>query len=414
MAKFRYSALKNNKEIVSGEVEALDYRQAREKIRQLGFLPTKVYTEEFIDEQQNTSVENIGIQTKGKKITRLSLQEKIMFTSKLEVLLASGIPILEALHIVEANTPKEKLRIMCKNLQEAIMNGATFAEALSALYGNVFGPVYIGLVTTGETSGELDITLGRMLILLRKEERIKDKIRSASIYPAILIAGGTALLILFSTKIFPAFLAVLQYNAADIPIYSQMLIGFCEFVGQFWWLVLMGIGAFFGALSVLFQNPFLKAKLDAFVLKVPVLSNFIRYINLANFMTVLRISYDAGVPIVSGLELSNKTVGNYTIKKKVFQVISLVRNGRSLSESFEITDAIPQELVTIVATGEKSGTLGKMFKDAADVIDKKLDMTIDTLTRLFEPTLIIIMGIAVGFVAIAFYQLYTAALGSVL
>ena len=163
---------------------------------------------------------------------------------------------------------------------------------------------------------------------------------------------------------------------------------------------------------MLFQNPVFKANWDNFVLKIPVVSDFIQYINLANFMTVLQISYDAGVPIVSGLELSNKTVGNHTIKKKVFNAISLMRNGRQLSEAFEMTGAIPSALMTMIATGEKSGTLGKMFKDAAEVIDKKVNMALEALTRLFEPTLIIIMGIAVGIIAIGFYQMYFAMLGS--
>ncbi len=412
MAKFQYNALKDNKQVVSGEIEASDYREAREKIRQLGFLPTKVYTEEFIDEKDNISGENEQLQTQGKNVSRLSLQEKIMFTSELEVLLAAGIPILDALHTVEVNTPKEKLKIICGNLQKAIMRGVTFAEALASLYGKVFGSVYIGLVKTGENSGELDATLGRLLILLRKEERIKDKIKSASIYPIILLVIMAVVLMIFSKLVFPAFYGILQFNATDVPHFSDMLIGFCEFINQFWWLVLLGIGAFFGGISTLFQNPQFKAKWDELILKVPVISDFIQYINLSNFMTVLNISYEAGVPILSGLELSNKTVGNYTIKKKVFNVINLVRSGRSLSESFEITGAIPSALMTMIATGEKSGTLGKMFKDAADVIDKKVDMALEALTKMFEPTLIVIMGIVVGFVALGFYQMYMTALGS--
>ncbi len=123
-------------------------------------------------------------------------------------------------------------------------------------------------------------------------------------------------------------------------------------------------------------------------------------------MTVLHISYDAGLPIMSGLELSNKTVGNYTIKKKIFDAVNLVRSGKTLSEAFQRTGAIPGALMTMIATGEKSGTLGKMFHDAADVIDKKVDMALDAMTKLFEPALIVIMGGIVLFIAAAFYQMY--------
>ena len=411
MVKFKYSALKDKTQIVTGEVEASSPREARQKIRQLGFLPTKVYTEEAVLEDHVEYKKNT-VSPDGKRVNRLSLQEKIMFTSELEVMLAAGIPILDALHSLEINSPKKKIKIICHNVQKCITNGMTFAMALSSLYAKVFGEVYIALIKTGEEAGELDQTLGRMLVLLRKQEDIKSKITSASIYPAVLIIIMIGVLMLFSMKVFPAFYGVLQFNRADVPYYSQMLIGFCEFINHFWWLVICGLGAFCGAFSMLFQNVVFKAKWDDFVLKIPVVSDFIQYINLANFMTVLQISYNAGVPIVVGLELSNKTVGNHTIKKKVFNAISLMRNGRQLSEAFEMTGAIPSALMTMISTGEKSGTLGKMFNDAAEVIDKKVNMALDALTRLFEPTLIIIMGIAVGIIAVGFYQMYFAMLGS--
>ena len=129
-------------------------------------------------------------------------------------------------------------------------------------------------------------------------------------------------------------------------------------------------------------------------------------------MTVLHISYDAGLPIMSGLELSNKTVGNYTIKRQVNNAVNMVKGGKTLSEAFNLSHAIPQALLTMIATGEKSGTLGKMFHDVAEVIDKKVDMALEALTKLFEPTVIIIMGGAVLFIAVAFYQMYYSMLGS--
>lgn len=411
MAKFKYRALKDKTHIVTGEVEASSPREARRKIYELGFLPTKVYTEEIIvDALPVTSQETLL--TNGKIVKSLSLQEKIMFTSELEVMIASGIPILDALHSLENSSSREKIKIICHNVQKSIINGMTFATALASLYPKVFGELYITLVKTGEEAGELDITLGRMLYLLRNQDDIKSKIIRASIYPAVLILIMFGVLMLFSIKVFPAFYGVLQFNSTDIPFYSRMLIGFCQFINHFWWLVIVCIGAFCGAISMLFQNPQIKSKWDDFVLKIPVVSDFIQYINLSNFMSVLYIAYEAGVPIVNALKLSNKTIGNYTIKNKVANAINMVKNSKPLSEAFNVTGAIPSALITMIATGEKSGTLGKMFRDSADVIDKKVNMALEAMTRLFEPTLIVIMGIAVAFIAVGFYQMYFAMLGS--
>ena len=411
MAKYKYKALQNNTQIVEGEVEAQSLREARELIRKLGFIPTKVYTE-------NAPQTQVQIVTKQEKSTakvsikHLSLTQKINFTSQLETLLSAGIPILEALQTIENNSPDAKLKTISLNLRIGIMSGLTFAQALNSLYGQVFGSVYSGLVKTGEDAGELEATLQRMLVMLRKQDAIKGKIVNASIYPGVLLTMMTGLLILFAKFVFPRFAGVMAFNGADLPILAQSIMGFFNFIDNFWWLVLMIIGAVCYVLVNMFKNPQIKSKWDEFVLKIPVVSDFITYINLSNFMTVMHISYDAGVPIMSGLELANKTVGNYTIKSKIFNSVNLVRAGKSLTEAFQRTLVIPQELVSMISAGEKSGTLGKMFHDCANVIDKKVDMALEALTKLFEPAVILIMGGAALFIALAFMQAYFGMLGS--
>ena len=278
----------------------------------------------------------------------------------------------------------------------------------------VFGPVYISLIKTGEDAGELDETLSRLLVLLKKQDRIKGKVIGASIYPAILIIILLGVLILFSKLVFPAFYGVIANGGGDIPLYSQMLMNICLFFNHFWWFPVILLGATIYSGSMLFKNYSFKAKWDEFILKVPVVSDFIQYINLANFMSVLHISYDAGLPILSGLELSSKTVGNNVIKRKISMAVGQIKQGKSLTEAFEYTQAIPSPLMPLISTGEKSGYLGKMLKEVADVIDKKVDMTLEALTKLFEPTLIVLMGGIVLFIALGFYQMYFSMLGSLL
>ncbi len=411
MAKYKYNALNNNNQIVKGEIEASSIRDARDRIRKLGFVPTKVYIETIIDE--DFRVENTSDTKKHvSEISFLSLDEKIMFTSELQVLLSSGIAIIEALATLETNTPKIKLKDVCLNLKNAIISGLTFAQALDSLYGKIFGPVYTAVIKTGEDSGELDSALLRMLVLLNKQNRVKEKIISASIYPAVLILIMLGVLILFSKFVFPAFMSVFTFNGAELPFLASMLVGICSFVGNFWWFILICFGAACGAMTALFKNPQFKSRWDEFILRVPVVSDFIQHINLSNFMTVLQISYDAGLPIMSGLELSKKTVGNYTIKNRITAALRYVKNGYSLSEAFSRTCAIPHALITMIATGEKSGTLGKMFHDAAEVLDKKVDIALDALMKLFEPALIVILGGTVLFIAVAFFQMYAGMLGT--
>lgn len=408
MTKYKYTALKDNKTLIDGEIEAIDVREAREKIRILGFIPTKVYSEKV--EKEHT--EYNYSQNQKLKVPHLSLSQKIAFTSELHVLLAAGIPIINALYNIEINSPDNKIKEMATNIKKSIISGKTFAQSLEHLYQKSFGSVYTGLMKTGETAGELDLTLERMLILLRKQESIKGRIIKASIYPAFLIIFMLGLLILFAKFVFPSFAGVMAFNGAELPLMAQAIMGTMNFLNQFWWLVLIGIGAFAGFVTSLFKNPKFKGFIDNIVLKIPVVSDFIQYINLSNFMTVLHISYEAGVPLPSGLELANKTVGNYKIKSKIFNSINVLRTGKTLTESLKKTHAIPEAFISMISAGETSGTLGKMFHDVADVIDKKVDMALEALTRLFEPTVIVILGGVVLFVAVAFYQAYFGMLGS--
>lgn len=407
MIKFKYQALKDNKKIIEGEIEAQSLREAREQIRKLGFVPTKVYIESSVQEELNPVQNSVSQQV---KIKHLSLTQKIFFTSQLETLLSAGIPILEALKNVENSSSDLKLKTICCNIAKLITSGSTFAQSLKQLYGTVFGPVYTALVKTGEDSGELETTLQRMLVLLKKQDAIKGKIINASIYPGVLIVMMLGLLILFAKFVFPRFAGVMSFSGEELPFLAQSIVGAFNFIDNFWWLILIGIGALCCLVVNLFKNPQIKSKWDNFVLKVPVLSEFITYINLSNFMTVMHISYDAGVPILSGLELAGKTVGNTNIKSKVSCAAKVVRAGKTLTEAF--ANVMPPALNSMISAGEKSGTLGKMFHDCADVIDKKVDMVLEALTRLFEPTVILILAGGVAFIAIALYQAYVSMLGS--
>lgn len=412
MAKFQYIALKNKKEFIEGEIEANTLREARQKIVALGFLPTKVYEEKLI--QDNLVEPTQIVQANGKRVKRLSLNEKIWFTSELETLLCAGIPILEALETVERNSASLKVQSICMNVRQAINSGSTFAQSMEKLYSNVFGQVYIGLIKAGEASGELDETLIRMLVILNKEAKVIDKVKSASIYPIILIALMLGLIILFSVVVFPRFYALFSFTGGDIPLFAQTVFGFCDFVHRFWVFIIVGIIGAITGLRMLIQTYSFKKKIDEIVLKIPKLSEFINYINLANYMTVLQISYDAGVPIISALELSQKTVGNIIIKSKLSNVIGMVKRGKSLVEAFNVSQVIPSALLSMIATGEKSGSLGKMLKEVVGVIDKKIDFVLEALSKAFEPALIIIMGICVGTLLLAFMQLYISSITSFL
>lgn len=403
MAQYFYKALKDNKTEVKGYVEAQSPREARDKIHKLGFLPTNIYEESF----EKQPVEQRAVV----KINRLSLSEKIFFTSELQVMTSSGIPIVEALATVEEHAHKPKLILLAKDLKEKILKGSTFSEALKS-YEHVFGGIYTGLCEAGESSGQLDKTFEYMLTVLKKQDNIKSRIISMSIYPAITVVILIAVFILCGKFIFPAFINSTNISAGDIPFTVNVVTGTCDILFQYWMIALLALAAGAYALSKIWEQSFIKKIFDEQILQIPLVKDFVRYINLSSFFTVLNVAYDAGLTISSSLDLSTGTITNSQIKREAENSKKLVTNGEMLSQAFVKTELLPPVFNTLIVTGEKSGRLGQMFRDIAIAIDKKLDMVTDALARAFEPTLTVIIGIVVGYIVIAFFQLYASAMGS--
>ncbi len=400
MKKFYYKALTKEKmKQVSGYIDAETPREAREKVRQLGFLPTNIYEEEpFTPIKANDAVSNIAV-------NRLSLDEKIFFTSELQVMLSAGIAMLEALNVISEHAHKPKIKLLAEDLRSKISKGAAFSEAIKP-YEKVFGEVFTGLCITGEASGELDRTLGRMVELLKKQSDLKGKIISMSIYPACLVMIIIAVFLLCGFYIFPAIIETANVAADDVPFTVTWVIDTCNFLLHNWLLVIVMLGAGISALIKMWEQSAVKRFVDKLFLDIPLVADFVRYVNLSSFFAVMNVAYEAGIPITSAIELSACSISNSVIRRQAKNIELMTANGQFLSHSFSVTEFIPPAFNVMIATGEKSGRLGIMFRDIAVAIDKKLDMVTDALAKAFEPALTVIIGLVVAYIAIAMLQLY--------
>ena len=403
MAQYFYKALKNNKTEVKGYIEAESPKEARDKIHKMGFLPTNIYEE--------SSEKKVHDANKSSYIDFLSLSDKILFTSELQVMLSSEISIAEALETLENHAHKPKLIMLARNLKEKILSGSTFSEALKD-YEKVFGGIYLGLCSAGEQSGQLDKTFEYLLKILRKQEDLKSRVISMSIYPAITVIILIAVFILCGKFIFPAFTNSIYLAPEDIPFTVGIVTGTCDIIFKYWMIIILLIAAGGFAVAKIWEQSSIKKCFDRQILSVPLVKDFVRYVNLSAFFTVLNVAYESGLTIVSSIELSEETINNTKIKSEAEQSKKLVTGGELLSQSFVKTEFLPPVFNTLILTGEKSGKLGQMFRDIALAIDKKLDMVTDALAKAFQPTLTVIIGLVVGYIVIAFFQLYTTAVGS--
>jgi len=397
MAIYSYIALKNNKDIVKGKIEAETLREARENIRALGFLPTKIFEEKAKNEEKNNKKDA----TSG-KVKNLGLQDKMDFTSTMQILAQSGIPIIESLMFIENDADKLKVRLVAKELRRQIMAGATFADTISR-YPEQFGQIYIGLCKAGEDSGELEKTLARLLELLTKEANIRGKVIGTLMYPAFVIVLAIFIILIMLMFVFPVFKEMFDGMGKELPWITAVLMSAGIFLKTYWFFVPIILGSMFGITLFLFKWQPSKRKIDEWVLKVPLLSALIQFSNFANFIAVLQVAYDAGVPIIECLYLSNLTLTNYTLKTKIELATLKVQQGQHLSIALRSTRVMPKMILFMIATGEQSGRLGDMLTQATNFIDKKLDAIIDTMTKMIEPIMLIVIGGIVLVLALALY-----------
>lgn len=324
------------------------------------------------------------------------------FTSTLQILAQSGIPIIESLMFIENDAAKLKVRLVAKELRRQIMGGATFADTI-AKYPDQFGQIYIGLVKAGEDSGELEKTLQRLLELLTKEANIRGKVIGTLMYPMFVIILAVIIVLVMLMFVFPVFKEMFDGMGKDLPWITATLMSAGIFLKTYCFFVPIILGSIAGFFTFIMKWQPSKRKIDEWVLKVPLLTDLIQYSNFANFVAVMQVAYDAGVPIIECLYLANVTLTNHTLKTKIETATLKVQQGQHLSIALRSTRVMPKMILFMIATGEQSGRLGDMLLQATSFIDKKLDAIIDTMTKMIEPIMLIVIGSIVLVLALALY-----------
>lgn len=393
MPIYSYTALKN-KDVIKGTLEASNHKEARDLIRKMGYIPTKI-----METVKGGSKEN---KIEYKKINKLKLGERVEFTSTFQILVQSGIPVIEALMFIENDATNKKLKAVAQELRRQIMSGSTFADTV-ARYPEVFGQIYIGLVRAGEDAGELEKTMERLLELLKKEENIRSRVVGALMYPVFVILLAMVVTTVMLVFVFPAFAEMFETMDKELPWITRALMDMGVFLKTYW----PAIPAIFG--TVIFGSMFLlkwtpsRRFIDKYSLKIPLINQLIQFSNFSNFVSVMQVAYDAGIPVVDCLYLSNITLTNSALKDKISLATADVQQGKHLSVALRATKAIPNMILFMIATGEQSGRLGEMMLQATVFIDKTLDKIIDTMTKAIEPIMLIVIGGIVLVLALALY-----------
>ena len=371
--------------LIKGEMRSSGESMVQSSLRRKGILPTKV---------KKAAIK------RGKKITGKDIA---VFTRQLATMMRAGVPMLQAFDIVSKGHANPSMTKMLTSIKSDVEQGNSLQSAFKK-YPNYFDPLFCNLVGAGEAAGILDMLLERLASYQEKMIAIKGKIKSALTYPIAIM--GVALIVVAVIMIFviPAFKEIFSSFGAELPAPTLIVMAMSDFMVKWWWLVfgIMG-GAIYFFLQTWKRSPAFAAKMDIFMLKIPVFGELIRKSSLARWSRTLSTMFSAGVPMIEALDSVGGASGNHVYLMATRDIQNEISSGTALAVAMQNTGQFPNLAVQMTAIGEESGALEDMLNKVADFYDQEVDEMVDSLSALMEPMIMVILGVLVGGMVVAMY-----------
>jgi type IV pilus assembly protein PilC len=387
VTKFRFRAITPEGSTVAGIENAVTASMARRALIQRDLAPIEVVEKRGI----------LQFEITREKVPR---RELMHFSRQLAVFMTSGIPVLEALEVLSEEVGSRSFRRVLAEMTEALRSGETFASAAEA-HPEAFPPYYLGILRSAELTGNLDTVLDQLAEYIDRDTEARRKITSALIYPGIVLALSIAAVIVITAFVLPRFKTFFTSLHAKLPLPTRALIAMANFFVKDWYV-------FAGLVSVIVLAAILGTSThrgreirDVIVLRVPILGDLIRTAILERFCRILCSMVGAGVPLPEALQVTGNATTNAVFRRGLSTAREGMLRGEGLANPLAQTDLFPIAARRMFLVGESTGTLDHQLDTAANYFDRELDYKLKHFTSLFEPAVILFVGIIVGFVAIA-------------
>lgn len=408
MARYTYVALDAKGKEITGEIESDSSNNAVARIREMGYFPTNVTEARAAARTPATArargtrkAISINISLGGSKV-----KSKILttFTRQLATLIDAGLPLLRGLNVLRNQEKNPVLKRTLGNIAEAVESGSTFSEAL-AQHPKIFNKLYVNMVRAGEAGGVLDVTLNRLADFMEKAQKIKNKVISAMVYPAVVICVAFAILFFLMTVVVPKFESIFadMLSGESLPALTQFVMDTSRFLTQNVLVVIGGIVAIVILVKLVGKTEKGRYLLDNLKLHAPIVGGLLRKVSIARFTRTLGTLIASGVPILQALNIVRETAGNAVVAKAVGRIHDSVKEGERIVEPMEASGIFPPMVVSMVDVGEETGALPDMLMKIADVYEDEVDNAVGALTSLLEPVMIVFLAVVVGTIVIALF-----------
>jgi type IV pilus assembly protein PilC len=332
---------------------------------------------------------------------RIPSKEKVIIVQQLAVLLQAGITLVEGLYLLEQQSTSEHTQKVLRQVRSDVVGGDAFSFALSR--HRDFDNFFIKTIKAGEISGNMDTIAARLAVLLEKMNHLQGKLMAAMMYPGFTVLVVVLVIVVIMIVVVPNFEKVFQQSKTDLPEPTKILIAMSRFTCSFWWL-LLGLTAGAIAWILNFYNGVGRPIIDGLVLRIPLVGLLITKIHVSRFIRTLATLLASGVPMIEAVSSSVDTIDNRLIHDSLAEVKTTLMSGTSsLSKLLEKTGLIPKMVYKMIAVGEETGEMDRMLNKAGDILDREVDEVLETVSKLIEPLMIVIVGGIVLFVMMALY-----------
>ncbi len=404
MPIFQYEALDSQGVGIKDEIEALSQKEAISKIRNIGYFPTKV--------RERGAGRKAAGKAAAKPKPRRGAGGKVKvkfvteFARQLSTLQDAGLPILRSLRILQEQQKSGTFKRVIGYVADDIEGGSTLSEALGR-FPRCFDRLLVNMVAAGETGGVLDLILSRVADFMEKSQKLKSRVRSALVYPIVVLSAAFLILLLLMWKVIPTFTGVLKEmtGGAELPGLTRVVFGISHWIAYQWgWAILLGVP--FGAVFLLRVIRTFRAGrlvLDSIKLRLPVMGKLSSKVAVTRWTRTLGTLIGAGVPILDAINTSRETAGNEVFANMLGKVQNSIRQGDTFASPLRQSKTVDLIVSSMVSVGEETGDLDKMLLKVADNFDEQVDVMVGSLMSLLEPIMIITLGLVVMTIVLSIF-----------
>ncbi|MDP4624158.1 MAG: type II secretion system F family protein [Akkermansiaceae bacterium] len=416
MANFNYTALDAKGEQTEGTVAAASEAEAVQNLRSKGLYTTQIFEEgkgkpaagkKAVAKKSSAKGKGLNMSI-GKAKTSIKPKVLMVFTRQLATLIDSGLPLLRSLTVLGKQEPNPALKTTIDALADSVQGGSTFSESL-AQHPKIFNKLFVNMVKAGELGGVLEVVLNRLAEYQEKAQKLKNKIVSAMVYPAIVMFIAVAIMVFLMVVIVPKFKQMFADSDSELPLISQIVFGFSEFclaltfgIPNVVWLFIVAAVAYAG-FNAMGKSKGGRMIIDKLKLHLPIFGDIQRKSAVSRFARTLGTLVTSGVPILQALNITRDTAGNVVISEAISKVHEAVKEGESIVTPLSSSGVFPNMVISMVDVGEETGQLPEMLLKVADVYDDEVDNAVTALTSILEPIMIVVLALVVGAIVFALF-----------